>query len=891
MDEAKHDCQSPSVWGSMQDLTLWQINDLTKECHRFTHTVETRESSQLCDLGGVAVIQKQTCQLLHGAPRLPMVVKEGDITLGALFSLHDATLESHISFSSQPQPAQCTGFNFRTFRWMQTMIFAIEQINRDGRLLPNVSLGYRIYDSCSNPLHALRTALELLGGTGEESGNTECRGNVPVVIGDGGSTLSMVVAHCLGVFQLPQISYFSSCACLSNKKTFPAFLRTMPSDFFQVNALAQLVQHFGWTWVGTVAGDDAYGRGGAQIFNAKITRMGACIALYEVIPKNHTPAEMSRIVERISASGTRVVLVFALEQDTKALFLEVLRHNLTGVQWLGSEAWITAAILDTPQFHAILQGSMGFAIRRASIPNLLPFLLRLHPTSFPDDPFVVQFWEELFECSLASIAGAELSERHPCNGSEQLASVKSIYSDVSQLRISYNVYKAVYAIAHSLDSMLKCAPGRGPFPGGACPDTHNIREWQLLYYLKKVDFTNEFGEETKFDENGDPTALYDLINWQLSATGEVQYVTVGRFDETKSAKLEIGENNIIWNANQSQVPVSVCSSSCPPGTRKAIRPRFPVCCFDCVLCAAGEVSNQTNAIECMMCPPAFWSNSKRDTCIPKLVEFLSYGDTMGTALLAVALLGSCATFLVALIFAYKRHTPLVRANNSELSFLILCSLWLCFLCALAYIGQPTPWSCQLRHTSFGVTFCLCLSCILGKTMVVLMAFKASLPGSSAMRWFRPPQLRALIFLCTTVQVVICGMWLGLAPPLPRKLITRESAHIILLCDMGSTLAFSLVLGYIGLLAAVCFLLAFFARKLPDNFNEAKFITFSMLIFCAVWIAFVPAYVSSPGKYTVAVEVFAILASSYGLLLCIFAPKCYIILFRPEKNTKKHLMSK
>ncbi|XP_052007891.1 extracellular calcium-sensing receptor-like [Xyrauchen texanus] len=831
----------------------------------------------------------QTCRLIRSTSDLPVLASEGDITIGGLFSLHDTVLNVLQSFTAKPHSTQCSGFNFRSFRWMQTMIFAIEEINRDQRLLTNLTLGYKIYDSCSTHFHALHTALALMSKNEEGKQNPECRGRVSVLIGDGGSTLSLVVARFLGVFHVPQVSYFSSCACLSNKLEFPAFLRTMPSDFFQVDALAQLVKHFGWSWVGTVAGDDAYGRGGAQIFNDEVTKVGACIAFYEIIPKNHEQAEMSRIVERIYDSGARVVLVFALEQDARALFSEALRQNLTGIQWLASEAWITAAVLSTPEFHSILQGSMGYAIRRSDIPGLQSFLLRLHPFKYPQDPFVLQFWEEMFKCSLGK--GIDSSSLRPnCNGSEVLANTGNIYSDVSQLRISYNVYKAVYAIAHALDSMLHCEPGKGPFAGGSCPNSSSIQPWQLLHYLKHVHFTNEFGEETKFDNNGDPVAMYDLINWQLSGNGVVQYATVGRFDETMQLKLVIEEKNITWNGNQRQVPVSVCSTSCPPGTRRATRPNFPLCCFDCILCAAGEVSNQTDALECVKCLPEFWSNTRRDTCIPKPIEFLSYSDTMGITLMAVALLGSCFTLAVVLIFACKRNTPLVRANNSELSFLILSSLWLCFLCALAFIGQPTSWSCGLRHTAFGIAFSLCLSCILGKTVVVLMAFRANKPGSNVMKWFGPLQQRGIIFLSTAVQVVICSTWLCVAPPIPIKLMNRETARIILLCDVGSSIAFSLVLGYIGLLAAVCFLLAFFARKLPDNFNEAKFITFSMLIFCAVWIAFVPAYVSSPGKYTVAVEIFAILASSYGLLLCIFTPKCYIILLRPEKNTKRYLIS-
>ncbi|XP_039865509.1 vomeronasal type-2 receptor 26-like [Simochromis diagramma] len=301
--------------------------------------------------------------------------------------------------------------------------------------------------------------------------------------------------------------------------------------------------------------------------------------------------------------------------------------------------------------------------------------------------------------------------------------------------------------------------------------------------------------------------------------------------------------------------------------------------------------SSTGAADCTPCPKEYWSNERKDKCIPRTIEFLKYQEPMGIAVTFVSLLGASVSLATMVVFVHNKETPVMKASNFELSSLLLFSLFLCFLCPLTFLGKPTVWSCMLRHTTFGVTFALCISCVLGKTIVVVTAFKATFPGNKVAGKFGHAQQRIIVCSCTLIQVVICALWLTSNPPYPHMLFTSSNNMIVLECNTGSEFAFYAVLGYIGILAIICLILAFMARKLPDNFNEAKLITFSLLIFCAVWITFIPAYISSPGKFTVAVEIFAILSSAFGLLSSIFAPKCYIIFLKPEKNTKKHVMGK
>ncbi|XP_066487221.1 vomeronasal type-2 receptor 26-like [Tiliqua scincoides] len=687
----------------------------------------------------------------------------------------------------------------------------------------------------------------------------------------------------------------------------------VPKEALQYRGIIQLFLHFSWKWVGLISMNNESGDHFLQVLEPMLSQMGICSAF------------TIRSLNKLLTMTIEVWIDYLIKNmpdflNSKANAI-VIYGEPTSILWLANciwgatrfaflirpgykvpvgKVWITTAqidftsntyykMFDIRPFHdGMFHGALSFTIHSKEHQGFTEFLQNMGPLEAKNNGFIKNFWEQAFSCTFPR-HDVPPKNTETCTGEEELESLPVPVFETSMTGQSYSIYNAVYAVAHALHLIY--------FPRHrhrTLEDGHslNIEPWQLHSLLLRLSFNNTCGDEIKFNEHGELIAGFDITNLITFRNDSYVQIKVGRLDPQAPPGKEftINDDRIEWHEDVTQVPpLSVCNDNCLPGSSRRRKEGEKFCCYDCASCPEGKISNQTDMDYCITCPEDQYPNKDQDQCIPKMPSFLTFKESVGIVFTSLALFFSLITAVVLGIFIKQRGTPIVKANNRSLTYVFLISLLLCFLCSLLFIGEPQEVTCLLRQTAFGLIFTVAVSSVLAKTITVVVAFMATKPGNIFRKWVGTRLAHVIVLSCSFVQVGICAIWLGTSPPFPDLDMHSLTAEFLLICNEGSVTMFYSVLGYMGLLASVSFTVAFLARKLPDTFNEAKFITFSMLIFCSVWLSFVPTYLSTRGKAMVAVEIFSILASSAGLLGCIFSPKCYIIILRPELNNREQLI--
>ncbi|XP_032040359.1 G-protein coupled receptor family C group 6 member A [Aythya fuligula] len=812
----------------------------------------------------------------------------GDIVIGGLFAVHSEMLhpEEH---PIKPVIQNCAGFEIQVFLQTLAMIHAIEMIN-NSTLLSGVTLGYEIYDTCAEVTKAMASTLRFLSKFNSSKDIVEFKCNysdyiprIKAVTGASYSEVSMAVSRLLALQLIPQVSPASSAEILSDKIRFPSFFRTIPSDFHQTRAMAHLICESGWNWIGVIATDDDNGRFALESFGVQAMSNNVCIAFKELLPAYlsdktfHT--KVDHAVEKIvKETRVNVIVVFMRQFHVLKLFKKAIERNVNKI-WIASDNWSTAVKISTMPNIRQLGTVVGFGFKSGDISTFQDFLKNLHEKPTENNKFLGEYIMLLSVCAHLEYYDFQMciSNQSQDDLMQNVENKQHIWrDDFLNANIEpgfiHSTILAVYAIAHAIKGQCK---------DRNCKDPSAFTPWELLEELKKVRVIDD-DKKIKFDSKGDMRTSYDVLLWK-EIDGHMEITTMAEYDTEKGDFIFEDDEKKKEFLNLKKVR-STCSQHCRPGQMKKVTESPHTCCYECVYCPENHYSNQTDMDYCYRCHnKTYWAPVNSTTCYRKTIQFLSWTDWFAIFLLLLSSFGVVLIFSISIIFTKNLNTPVVKASGGlTVCYVILLSHFCIFLSTVFFIGEPTELKCKTRQSLFGISFALCVSCILIKSLKILLAFSFDPKLQNVLKCAYKPI--PIVVTCTGIQVIICTCWLVFRTPFVMQNFSIPRS-IILECNEGSIVAFGIMLGYIAALAFICFIFAFKGRKLPENYNEAKFITFGMLIYFIAWIVFIPVYATTFGKYLPAVEIIVVLISNYGILCCTFLPKCYIIIYKQETNTK------
>ncbi|NXY13634.1 GRM5 protein, partial [Atrichornis clamosus] len=612
-----------------------------------------------------------------------------------------------------------------------------------------------------------------------------------------------------------------------------------------------------------------YGESGMEAFKDMAAKEGICIAHSYKIYSNAGEQSFDKLLRKLRSHlpKARVVACFCEGMTVRGLLMAMRRLGLAGeFLLLGSDGWADRYdVTEGYQNEAV--GGITIKLQSPDVKWFDDYYLQLRPETNHRNPWFQEFWQHRFQCRLKGFPQENPKYNKTCTSQMTLRT-----QHVQDSKMGF-VINAIYSMAYGLHNMqLSLCPGYV----GLCDAMKPIDGRKLLESLMKTNFTGVSGDMILFDENGDSPGRYEIMNFKQMGKDYFDYINVGSWD---NGELKMDDDEI-W-LEKSNIIRSVCSEPCEKGQIKVIRKGEVSCCWTCTPCKENEyVSDEYT---CKACQLGSWPNEDLTGCDLIPVQYLRWGDPEPIAAVVFACLGLLATLFVTVIFIMYRDTPVVKSSSRELCYIILAGICLGYLCTFCLIAKPQQIYCYLQRIGIGLSPAMSYSALVTKTNRIARI----LAGSKKKICTKKPRFMsacaqlviAFILICIQLGIIV-ALFIMEPPDIMHDYPSIREVYLI--CNT-TNLGVVTPLGYNGLLILSCTFYAFKTRNVPANFNEAKYIAFTMYTTCIIWLAFVPIYFGS--NYKIITMCFSVSLSATVALGCMFVPKVYIILAKPERNVR------
>ena len=800
-------------------------------------------------------------------------ITDKDFIIGGLFPVYD-----------------CTDSDLEDLEMLEAMLFAIDRINSDMSLLPGLTIGYDVRDSCNDEIIGLIEALDF-----SLQYDPLIPGDTRVflgIVGPAYTTVTHSIATLLSIeiIQIPLISYGSTDAALSNKDLYEYLLRTIPSDNLQTDAMVDLVSYFGWEYVSVIFNDNDFGDSASNAFIDAVMERGICVDAKIGIPlleESGANGTIKEAIQTLMKSTASVVVAFTDNDTISALFEEL--HSINSTRkfvWMASDKWASSHLV-RDKFPEIVKGMYGFQLHIDHIREFNDYFSQLTPSTNIRNPLFRDYIYRHIYCDFGPGSGIYCPNDLTAE------------PDYSQGDNVPHVIDAVYVFAHALQNFLNynCdSPIRWNRYTQQCDGMKNKLNGQnLLGYLHNVTFNGIRNHDVSFDKNGDPSGAYEISNLQINESGQYEYVPIGFWNSAYKEKALM-----LNNTDGIEKVISRCSDPCSEGMIVSITNQNCPLCFECIPCVGPTYSMNSTVKNCSKCRDNHWGNNPltgSTHCVPVKVQHLDFSSGWSIVSMCIATIALIILAAIIVIFIINWQTPVVKSSGREQMIMLLVGIGICCVLTYVVVAPPSTTVCVFQRIDVWFWFSLAFGALLVKIIRVARIFY-SIKYSTK----RPPltdPIHQVIFTIAIVSFQLLLVLIGLIvdhPVVKRDpdvVITNfnqtgNAPEIVETCQQPHTAILVLSLIYNSSLIIGCTILGLMTMGFPDNFNEAKHVMFTSFTLVVVWVLFIPVYLYTEDEFRPGVLALGIILSAVALMAGIFFPRVFIIIFQRHKNTQEYL---